>query len=130
MTHAVGGLPHYADLVTAKHRTVSCRCSVDKDTAGPEGLQLVRQGRPCEQMQTPEPIGIVQVRPARVPADNLGTIRRPEAASAVSRCWGHQVSRVCCVRTEPFPPSVTGDHFMLCSIRPIAAARCLPPANV
>ncbi len=37
-------------------------CAISIDSAASEGLQLVKEGRPCEQMLQPEPIGVVQVR--------------------------------------------------------------------
>ena len=49
--------PHGVAVVLKRNN-----CTTLPDQAEEEGLQLVREGHPCEKTQEPEPIGVVQVR--------------------------------------------------------------------
>lgn len=61
-------------------------CAVDRGVADAEGLQLVRQGAPCANTDSPNAIGVVQARIMHLVADTArqcGEVRGYEDAAEV-----------------------------------------------
>jgi len=61
-------------------------CAVDRGVADAEGLQLVRQGAPCANTDSPNAIGVVQARIMHLVADTArqcGEVRGYEDTAAV-----------------------------------------------
>ena len=90
-------------------------CTLDNRTAAAEGLQLVRQGFPCAQTQSPEPIGVVQVRRPRVAGVTECRALGPHAFRWLfqSRCI--RAMRCSCV--HPFARCTAALAHLCCSIQ-------------